>query len=198
MRLAPADVGAAASRAALRQAPSSARPVATSDDGAPRASGERGTTVREQLRRAALIPCLRLFADEVVIHRTEGLGSVFETERMPLIELSFEYDGVRVSRVRRGRRAMIDLDHYVPRDDREEGRARRLLESFGAVPLDCLDDWATSVHADYVVRCEGNVHDFCALQRVRRAAARASGGRSRSTATTRSASSIASRPGTRT
>src|SRR4029453_12211996 len=49
------------------------------------------------------------------------------------------------------------------RDRSAEVRARTFLESFGAVPLDCLDDWATSVHADYAIRCEGNVHDFCAF-----------------------------------
>jgi superfamily II DNA or RNA helicase len=106
------------------------------------------------------VPCLRLFADEVVIHHTEGLGSKFETERMPLIELSFEYEGVRILAAEAEDEIMIDLDRFIPRDAREEGRARRLLESFGAVPLDCLEDWATGAQADYVVRCEGSVHDF--------------------------------------
>jgi superfamily II DNA or RNA helicase len=109
---------------------------------------------------AGPVPCLRLFADEVVIHHTEGLGSKFETERMPLIELSFEYEGVRVLAAEEEDEIMIDLDRFVPRDEREEGRARRLLESFGAVPLECLEDWASAAQADYVVRCEGNVHDF--------------------------------------
>jgi superfamily II DNA or RNA helicase len=109
------------------------------------------------------VPCIRLFADEVVIHRTEGLGSKFETERVPLVELSFEYEGVRVLAAEEDDEVMIDLDRFLPRDEREEARCRRFLESFGAVPLDCLDDWASSVHADYVVRCEGNVHDFCAF-----------------------------------
>jgi superfamily II DNA or RNA helicase len=82
-----------------------------------------------------------LFADEVVIHRTEGLGSTYETERMPLLR----------------------LDPSASLDEDEEDRARHLLESFGAVPLECLDDWAPSTDADYAVRCEGSVHDFCAF-----------------------------------
>ena len=102
------------------------------------------------------VPCLRLFADEVVIHRTEGLGSVFETERVPLLELSFDYGGRRVL-------AADEDDDDGLRDPGQEARARRFLESFGVVPLDCLDDWAASAHADYAVRCEGNVHDFCAF-----------------------------------
>ena len=110
---------------------------------------------------AACVPCIRLFADEVVIHRTEGLGSVFETEKMPLLELSFEYDGMRY--LASDAEGVEDESENESRDLDGEARARRFLESFGAVPLDCLDEWATSVHADYAVRCEGNVHDFCAF-----------------------------------
>ncbi|MDB5217610.1 MAG: Superfamily helicase, family, partial [Myxococcaceae bacterium] len=114
-----------------------------------------------QTTQTACVPCIRLFADEVVIHRTEGLGSVFETERVPLLELSFEYDGMRY--LASDADGVEDESENESRDLDGERRARRFLESFGAVPLDCLDDWATSVHADYAVRCEGNVHDFCAF-----------------------------------
>ncbi len=107
------------------------------------------------------VACLRLFADEVVIHKTEGLGSTFETEQMPLLELSFEYEGVRVASSEEDDGVMLDLDRYVPRDQEKEARYRRFLESFGAVPLDCLEDWASSANADYVVRCDGNLHDYC-------------------------------------
>ncbi|MBX3233241.1 MAG: DEAD/DEAH box helicase [Labilithrix sp.] len=107
------------------------------------------------------VPCLRLFADEVVIHRTEGLGSTFDNELVPLLELSFEYEGVKVLAADEDDEVMIDLDRFVPRSQVDEARARRMLESFGAVPLECLDDYACDATADYVVRCEGNVHDFC-------------------------------------
>jgi superfamily II DNA or RNA helicase len=102
---------------------------------------------------------VRVFADEVVVHRTEGLGSVFETERLPLLELSFDYGG----RVVLAAEEPLDDDEASFRDRSEETRAKRLLESFGAVPLDCLDDWAPSQNADYAIRCEGDVHDFCAF-----------------------------------
>ena len=114
-----------------------------------------------QANQTACVPCIRLFADEVVIHRTEGLGSVFETEKVPLLELSFEYDGMRY--LASDAEGVEDESENESRDLDGERRARRFLESFGAVPLDCLDEWATSVHADYAVRCEGNVHDFCAF-----------------------------------
>ncbi|MDF2695281.1 MAG: Superfamily helicase, family, partial [Labilithrix sp.] len=109
------------------------------------------------------VPHLRLFADEVVVHHTEGLGSKFETQRMPLIELAFEYEGVRVLAAEEEDEVMIDLERFIQRNQHEEGRARRLLESFGAVPLDCLEDWASAAQADYVVRCEGSVHDFASF-----------------------------------
>lgn len=85
-------------------------------------------------------PRVRLFADDVVIHRVDGLESTYETEKVPLLTVD-----------------------WGAMDDVAEARARRLLESFGAVPLDCLDEWAPSVDADYAVKCEGNVHDFCAF-----------------------------------
>ena len=106
---------------------------------------------------------IRVFADEVVVHHTEGLGSKYEAAQMPLLELSFAYEGVRVRASEEDDDVMVGLDRFVTRDMREEGRCRRFLESFGAVPLDCLDDFATSANADYVVRCEGTVHDFCAF-----------------------------------
>ena len=118
------------------------------------------------------VPCIRLFADEVVIHHTEGLGSKFETQQVPLLELAFAYGGLRyLASDANGDEDSggDDVEEEDPllampaRDRVAEREARRFLESFGAVPLDCLEDWATSVHADYVIRCEGNVHDFCAF-----------------------------------
>jgi superfamily II DNA or RNA helicase len=109
----------------------------------------------------ACIPCIRLFADDVVIHRTEGLGSVYQTEKVPLLELSFEYSGMRY--LASDADGIEDDSQADLRDADGERKARRFLEGFGAVPLDCLDDWATSVPADYAIRCEGNVHDFCAF-----------------------------------
>jgi superfamily II DNA or RNA helicase len=118
----------------------------------------RVTTEHASKGTEPFVTCLRLFADEVVIHRTEGLGSTYDTERVPLLELSFDYGNGRIVM------AADDATNLDGARDRvAEGRVRRFLESFGAVPLDCLDDWAPSTYADYAVRCEGNVHDFCAF-----------------------------------
>lgn len=131
-------------------------------------SGTRVAAPSAVRSSAGFVPSIRLFADEVTIHRTEGLESVYETEKMPLLELFFDYGAIRVA-CSDGEPDEDEDDAFgaglgsVTRHRSEEARARRLLESFGAVPMDCLDDWATSAHADYIVRCEGNVHDFCAF-----------------------------------
>jgi len=104
----------------------------------------------------AFVPHVRLFVDDVVVYRTEGLGSVYQTEKVPLLRLSFDY----------GERVVLASDEEDDDGSRvlaDEARARCLLESFGAIPLDCLEDWASSVRADYAIRVEGNVHDFCAF-----------------------------------
>ena len=53
----------------------------------------------------------------------------------------------------------------IDRDRAAESQARRVLESFGAVELDRLDDCAVSPGAevDYVVRIDGDVHALCAF-----------------------------------
>jgi superfamily II DNA or RNA helicase len=93
---------------------------------------------------AACVPVLKLFMDEVTVHTVDGLASSYETRRLPLLAISFEHSG-------------------GPPDLAAEARARRLLESLGALDLSCLDDVATSADADYVLRCEENVHEFCAF-----------------------------------
>ncbi|MCL2776761.1 MAG: DEAD/DEAH box helicase [Polyangiaceae bacterium] len=102
------------------------------------------------------VPCIRIFADDVVMHRVEGLGSVFQTEKVPLLELFFDY----------GDRVVLASDSESNDGVRQltgEANARRLLESFGAAPLDCLENWASSVPADYAIRVEGGADDFCAF-----------------------------------
>ena len=67
---------------------SESRPVNTHADARPRhrsVSDVAPVNTLPSVAPGAVKPCIRLFADEVVIHRTEGLGSVFETEKMPLL-----------------------------------------------------------------------------------------------------------------
>jgi non-specific serine/threonine protein kinase len=121
----------------------------------------------------AFQPIVRLFSDDVLVHRVEGLASRYDTVKLPLLALAFAYDDVvvRASDPIDGARDLDELAEpselagRVARDLAGECRARRLLESFGAVELECLDDYAASpgIDADYVVRCDGNVHEFCAF-----------------------------------
>src|SRR4029079_18372993 len=71
---------------------------------------------------ASFRPVVRLFSDDVLVHRVEGLNSHYETVKLPLIALSFEYGSADETS-----------------DPASEARARRFLETFGAVDLDCLD-----------------------------------------------------------
>ena len=108
------------------------------------------------------MPCLHVFTDDVVVHRVKGLTSTFETFRLPLLALSFDYGGLVVSARARGAPA------EPSRSPVAEEHARRLLEGFGATDLECLDTHATvpGVQADYLVAPEGDASDFCTFQSV--------------------------------
>ncbi|MFO0664185.1 MAG: DEAD/DEAH box helicase [Polyangiaceae bacterium] len=103
------------------------------------------------------IPRLHLFSGEVTLHRCEGFSERFDTEQVPLLKLTFDYDGEIVS-------ADESEECDTPRDFAAERRAKRVLESFGATDLSCMDDVAADADADYAVAIGGNVHDFCSFQ----------------------------------
>jgi superfamily II DNA or RNA helicase len=100
---------------------------------------------------------LHLFSDEVLVHRMEGFASKYEPVRMPLLSVSFEYDGMLVP--------FEDDGAEVGRDQGAERHIGRILEGFGATDLSCVDYLAVSpgTHADYVIACEGSVSDYCAF-----------------------------------
>ncbi|HEY8040916.1 MAG TPA: DEAD/DEAH box helicase [Polyangiaceae bacterium] len=114
------------------------------------------------------IPCVRLFAEHVLVTRTDGLTCEVEEPLVPLVALSFDYGGTRVlggderTRVFRSDAAGLQT---VERDRAAEHEARRVLERLGAVELACLDDVAPpeGCEADYVVRADGDEHSFCAF-----------------------------------
>jgi superfamily II DNA or RNA helicase len=133
---------------------------------------------------------LRLFSEEVLVHRVEGLASKFEATRMPLLSLRFRY-GAHVlpnqsprARARSAgdvaddtddsacddatsiwQSALQGLRDETPRDYAAEDQARRILEGFGAADLTCLEDLAVdpALEADYVIGHEGSLHDYCAF-----------------------------------
>jgi superfamily II DNA or RNA helicase len=86
------------------------------------------------------VPSIRLFADHVVVTRTDGLSCDVRETLVPL--MAFHAEG-------------LDRD--------AEREARRLLERLGAVELACVDDIAPpdGCDADYVVTADGDEHTFC-------------------------------------
>jgi superfamily II DNA or RNA helicase len=85
---------------------------------------------------------------------------------VPLVELSFEYDGTRV-RAGDERTRVFRSDGggltAVERDRAAEHAARRVLERLGAVELACVESIAPppGCEPDYVVRADGDEHSFC-------------------------------------
>ena len=64
--------------------------------------------------------------------------------------------------------AALNLDfayHGAPRDHAAERRARQVIEGFGAVELESLDDAEVmpGARVDYVLRIDGDVHALCAF-----------------------------------
>src|ERR1035438_10154756 len=87
-------------------------------------------------------PCVRLYADHVMVTSTDGLSCDVDEVLVPLIELSFEYGGTRVRasderpRVFRSDAGRLEA---VDRDRKGEGTARRVIERLGAVELACVE-----------------------------------------------------------
>ncbi len=122
----------------------------------------------QKARSIAPTPCIRLFADRILVTRSEGLRAEHDESTMPLIALSFDYQGTRVRAGDDAQRVLREGPsglEVVPRDVACEREARRLLERMGAVELDCLGDAAAppDCDADYVIRPEQGRSAFCAF-----------------------------------
>ncbi len=114
------------------------------------------------------VPCVRLFADHVFVTRTDGLSCETDEALVPLMALSFDYGGTRVSasdeRTRVFRSAAGGLE-AVGRDGPAEQDARRVIERLGAVELACFESIAApqGCDVDYALRPDGDQHSFCAF-----------------------------------
>ncbi|NOY93442.1 MAG: DEAD/DEAH box helicase [Deltaproteobacteria bacterium] len=112
-------------------------------------------------------PRLRLFTETVFVDEL-GFGERLEELEVGLIRLSFAYPGFEVGASDERSRvfcAEAGGARALERDYGAEAHFRGLLESFGAVELDCLEHLAVppDVEADYVVRLDGDVHRACAF-----------------------------------
>ena len=111
-------------------------------------------------------PCVKLRIEQVTIDRSGGFGAMLETIEAPVAELFFDYSGQLLAACDprdRFFRATSAGMRAVMRDYAAERRARCVLEGFGAVDLECLEDYAVppDSRAHYLLRCDGDVHDYC-------------------------------------
>jgi superfamily II DNA or RNA helicase len=131
------------------------------------ATAERDARVEPQ-PASSFVPCIRLFADHVLVTRSEGLSSDCDEQLLPLIALDFDYAGTRV-RASDEHERLFRSDGgalvSTPRDLAGEAQARRTLERLGAVELALRDDLSPlpGCEADYTVRPGGDAHALCAF-----------------------------------
>jgi hypothetical protein len=117
--------------------------------------------------RASPQPILRLAVEPVTV-QIDGYGLHLETRPEPVAVLAFDYEGQRVEATDPGDRFLrsgpLGME-VVPRDAGFEVHARRTLEKFGALDLECLEDVAVAPDspASHLLRLEGDVHDYCAF-----------------------------------
>ncbi|MEQ9078389.1 MAG: DEAD/DEAH box helicase [Sandaracinaceae bacterium] len=107
-----------------------------------------------------------LRTEQVTVDRSGGFGAMMESFDAPVVELFFDYAGQRISASDprdRFFKAAAGGMRIVKRDFAAETRARCLLESFGAIDLECMTEWAVppGSRAHYLLKCDGDVHDYC-------------------------------------
>jgi superfamily II DNA or RNA helicase len=101
----------------------------------------------------------------------EGLFDEGQEELVPVISLWFDYGGTRVRAADRRTRFFVAEESgvgVVGRDLAGEQRAQCLLESFGALELDCSEHVSAGPDpdADYLVQFGGDVHSYCSFGAV--------------------------------
>ena len=98
----------------------------------------------------------------------EGLFDEGSEQLVPVLNLFFDYGGVKVRAADRRTRFFVaegDGVGVVGRDAAGEARAQCLLESFGAVELGCSEHVSAGpdADADYLVQFDGDVHSYCSF-----------------------------------
>jgi superfamily II DNA or RNA helicase len=119
----------------------------------------------------AFTPCLHLHTERMWVSAGDGLFDEGREELVPVITLTFDYAGVKVRAADRRTRFFVaegDGVGVVGRDLAGEARAQCLLESFGAIELDCSEHAVAGPDpdADYLVQFDGDVHAYCSFGAV--------------------------------
>jgi superfamily II DNA or RNA helicase len=116
--------------------------------------------------RPTPVPRLRLFTGPILVDRSGGLGVTFDEVEAPLATLELDYGEARVRVSDPSDRFFCASDGRLvarSRDLDQERRLQRVLESFGAVDLACLEHGAADpdLDADYVIALDGDTHARC-------------------------------------
>ena len=99
------------------------------------------------------VPVVRVVPETLTVDHGDRMIEV----RAAGIELSFDYGGARVRASEPGDRVWADTC-WIPRDRRAEADARRVLEGFGPIEIEALEDCALPPDSDldYVVDPNGD------------------------------------------
>ncbi len=115
------------------------------------------------------VPVVRLSTLHFTVNRGDSLQPDYEDVVLPVIALAFDYGTHRIEAGDLDLAGFADNDtslvQTLPRDRAQEHRARVLLESYGAVDLDCLEDYGRDLgaRADYLVHLEEDPAAYCAF-----------------------------------
>lgn len=99
---------------------------------------------------------------------------------LPVLSMRMDYAGTAIRVGDRRSRFFVGTDQgmlEVERDLAEERRLQCLVESFGAIEVEQLEDWVPpgDSQADYVVQPGGNIHSWCSFSVYAIAQLRAAG-----------------------
>ena len=105
-------------------------------------------------------PKVRIFSGPVFAGEGDSINA-------PLIELSFDYQGLVVAAADAARRLATRSGQPARRDHKAENHARCVLEGLGAVDLECVDDVELDYDtvADYFVRLDGDDNGLAEFSR---------------------------------
>ena len=111
------------------------------------------------------VPRLRLRSESLLIDSGEGLVDDYREVPTAIIELRFDYGGASIAAGDPRTRLRRPDGSSVLRDVTGEAAVRRILEGFGPVDLECLDDCALlpGSSADYAVHLDGDPDVLCAF-----------------------------------
>ena len=111
---------------------------------------------------------LRLAVERLLERNAEGWGEQLHEVEAPTMELKFRYGNVVIDAHDPRERFFVSADgelRPVERHHAVELAARRVLESFGAVELECVDHLEPPIDssANYLLQVQGDVHDYCSF-----------------------------------